>query len=209
MFNYKIIDNFLNKEDFLKLTTLNLEKINKNEIKIYHNKVFKNKTTQLECLEVNLIKKLFDNYHEIGISILKELSPEKVNLWEYSEFHIIQTGADYKYPIHRDSPYKLLSGVIYLKPEHNKGTLLYEDKNGKNPKEIQWQENRGLFFSRSEKNSYHSYEGDGKSTRLALVYNLMTTQLNEVCRIEEINYYKVKFYIVIKNVKIPKFYNCN
>jgi len=58
MFNYKIIDNFLNKEDFLKLTTLNLEKINKNEIKIYHNKVFKNKTTQLECLEVNLIKKL-------------------------------------------------------------------------------------------------------------------------------------------------------
>ena len=38
---------------------------------------------------------------------------------EYSEFHIIETGADYKYPIHDDTPNKLLSGVIYLRPEKN------------------------------------------------------------------------------------------
>ena len=64
------------------------------------------------------------------MKLLKELYPEKLKLWEYSEFHIIETGSKYKYPIHRDTPYKLLSGVIYLSPKVNKGTILYEDKKG-------------------------------------------------------------------------------
>jgi hypothetical protein len=192
MFNYKIIDNFLNKDDFTQLSSLNLKEIEKDQIKIFHNKIFKNGNVQGECLDADFIKILFKNYHITAMDLLKIFSPEKTKLWEYSEFHIVQTGSDYKYPVHRDSPFKLLSGVIYLKPELSKGTLLYEKKNGKNAKEISWKQNRGFFFSRSENNSYHSYEGDGKSTRVALVYNLMTTKLKEVCEIENISYYKVR-----------------
>ena len=152
MFNYKIIDNFLNKDDFTQLSSLNLKEIEKDQIKIFHNKIFKNGNVQGECLDADYIKILFKNYHITAMDLLKIFSPEKTKLWEYSEFHIVQTGSDYKYPVHRDSPLKLLSGVIYLKPELSKGTLLYEKKNGKNAKEISWKQNRGFFFSISENN---------------------------------------------------------
>ena len=192
MVKYKVIDNFLDKDDFENLSSINLGNISKNEIKIYHNKIFSNGTIESDRLREDDIKKLFDNYHDKALKMLEDFNSAKIPLWDYSEFHIIQTGSDYSYPIHRDSPYKLLSGVIYLAPEQNKGTILYDNKRGENTKEIEWKQNRGLFFSRSENNSYHSYEGDKKSTRLTLIYNLMTTRLEEVCNIEKINYQKIK-----------------
>ena len=41
-----------------------------------------------------------------------------------------------------------------------------------------------FFFAREERNTWHSFEGDGKSNRLALLYNLMTTKIKEVYKIE-------------------------
>ena len=130
----------------------------------------------------------------------------KLNLWEYSEFHIIETGSKYKYPIHRDTPFKLLSGVIYLSPKVNKGTILYEDKKGTNEKVIDWKQNRALFFSRKENNSYHSYEGDNISTRRALVYNLMTTNMRGVCKAEKTFYPYILFKQKI-NKYLLKYFN--
>ena len=119
---------------------------------VYHNKIDKSgKIEVAECIEENLLKRLFQNYHEKALDILNELYPEKVNLYDYSEFHIIETGSNYKFPIHDDTPNKLLSGVIYLKPEKNTGTLFYKNKKGDDKKEIEWKQNRGVFFSRSEK----------------------------------------------------------
>jgi len=192
MVKYKVIDNFLDKDDFENLSSINFGNVSKNEIKIYHNKIFSNGTIESDCLREDDIKKLFDNYHDKALKMLEDFNPAKMPLWEYSEFHITLTGSDYVYPIHRDSPYKLLSGVIYLAPEQNKGTILYDNKRGENTNEIEWKQNRGLFFSRSENNSYHSYEGDKKSKRVTLIYNLMTTRLEEVCNIEKINYQKIK-----------------
>ena len=40
--NIKIIDNFLNKEDFFELCSLNLKKVKSNEILVYHNNIYKN-----------------------------------------------------------------------------------------------------------------------------------------------------------------------
>tara|TARA_Y100000590_G_scaffold325635_1_gene369456 strand:- start:1340 stop:1969 length:630 start_codon:yes stop_codon:yes gene_type:complete len=189
---YKIIDNFLDEDDFKNLSSIDIGNVSKSEIKIFHNKIFNNGVIENSCLKKNDVKKLFDNYHDKALKMLEDFNPAKVPLWDYSEFHITITGSDYIYPIHRDSPYKLLSGVIYLAPADNKGTILYDNKKGENMKEIEWKQNRGLFFSRSENNSYHSYQGDKKSTRLTLVYNLMTTNLKEVCNIEKTNYSKIK-----------------
>ena len=47
-----------------------------------------------------------------------------------SQFHIIETGSDYKYPIHDDTPNKLLSGVIYLRPKKNSGTCSLQSAEG-------------------------------------------------------------------------------
>jgi hypothetical protein len=41
MFNYKIIDNFLNKDDSSQLSSLNLKEIEKNQIKIFHTCIYK------------------------------------------------------------------------------------------------------------------------------------------------------------------------
>ena len=200
--NIKIIDDFLLNEDFDKLCTINLKKIKENQIMVYHNKIDKSGKIEIaECIEENLLKRLFQNYHEKALDILNELYPEKVNLYDYSEFHIIETGSNYKFPIHDDTPNKLLSGVIYLKPEKNTGTLFYKNKKGDDKKEIEWKQNRGVFFSRSEKKTWHSYEGDRNSNRIALVYNLMTTNIKEVSKIEKVSFiptllrYKINPYL--------------
>lgn len=200
--NIKIIDDFLLNEDFNKLCTMNLKKIKENQIMVYHNKIDKSGKIEIaECIEENLLKRLFQNYHEKALDILNELYPEKVNLYDYSEFHIIETGSNYKFPIHDDTPNKLLSGVVYLMPKKNSGTLFYKNKKGDDKREIEWKQNRGVFFSRSEKKTWHSYEGDKNSNRIALVYNLMTTNIKEVSKIEKVSFiptllrYKINPYL--------------
>ena len=43
---------------------------------------------------------------------------------------------------------------------------------------------------RIEKETWHSYEGDGKNDRVALIYNLNTKNLREVYKIEKKKYYR-------------------
>ena len=185
----KIIENFLDEEDLNNLKSLKLNSVPSKEIKVYHNQIDKNNVVTRSCVDVNLIKKLHEKYHDKALNILKTLSPEKAKIYDYSDFEIIETGKDYKFPIHDDTPNKLLSGVIYLYPKKNVGTIFYKNKYGDNKKEIEWKENRGVFFSRIDRESWHSFRGDGNSNRVALVYNLNTLKIREVYNIEKKNYY--------------------
>ena len=196
MINYKIIDNFLSKDDFLYLSKLNLEKVNDNNVRIYNNSIFNNGETKTSCLSEKFINDLHEKYHKITIKILEELKPEKLKFYDYSEFHIIKTGKNFNYPIHNDVPDKLLSGVIYLHPENNKGTIFYNNKNGDKPKEIRWKQNSALFFSRGN-DTWHSFSGDGVSHRIVLIYNLMTNDIKKISEIDNFNYsfYQIKFFL--------------
>ena len=185
----KIVENFLENEDINELKSLKLKKIKDNEIKVYHNRIYKNGTIQSECLSNQLIERLNSYYHPRAINILNDLNRSKADLYDYSEFHIIETGINCKFPIHDDTPNKILSGVIYLNPEKNNGTIFYKNKKGDGKQIIDWKVNKGVFFSRNERESWHSYEGDGKSNRLVLVYNLMTNNIRDVYRIEKKNYF--------------------
>lgn len=184
----KIFDNFLKEEDFKEIESLDLPLPKSNEIKIFHSKVFENSIFSSEFLSKESLKRFNDNYHQKAIDLLNELCPEKKKLYSYSEFHLILTGKNYKFPIHDDTPNKLLSGVIYINPEKNNGTIFYESKADMNGKEIEWKKNRAVFFSRKERETWHSYEGDKNNTRVALVYNLMTNDIKSVCKIEKKNY---------------------
>ena len=116
--NYKIkvIDNFLNKDDFEKISNLNID-VNVNKgIKVYHNEIIGKKILK-SSIDNNLLIEL-NKYHNKAINILKELCPEKVSLYDYSDFTIIVTNKNAKFPYHDDTPNKLLSGVIYIKPEN-------------------------------------------------------------------------------------------
>ena len=64
--------------------------------------------------------------------------------------------------------------------------MFYKNKKGDNKKTIPWEKNRAVFFSRKERETWHSYEGDGKSDRIALIYNLMTNNIRDVYKIEKI-----------------------
>ena len=192
MFEYKIIDNFLDNEDFNILNKIQLAKVNENQIKTYQNRIKRNGEIISECLSRDYIKLLADKYNNKALKILEDLSPKKIPLWEYSDFNIITTGSHSSFPLHRDTPNKLLSGVVYLYPQKNTGTILYSNRKGDNPTTIEWKQNRALFFSRNEKNSFHSYRGDGLLNRVALVFNLCTTNIKKVCEIDQVNFLKVK-----------------
>ncbi len=200
-FKIEIIDNFLNKNDFDQLCQLQLDYI-KDGIKVYHSKINKNNEIEEDFIEKNLLKKLHENYHEKMINILKKLCPEKIDLYDYSDFTIIVTHKDYKFPFHDDTPNKLLSGVIYLYPEKNNGTIFASNKKGSGEYVIDWKQNRGVFFSRKERETWHTYKGDGINNRVALVYNLNTYRIKEVYRIEKKNYlfgilrYKINPYLL-------------
>ena len=197
-FKIKIIDDFLNDDHFNELMSIKLKKeVDKNKMQVYHNSIDKNFNTTSSTIYSDLLVSLQKKYHSKAIEVLKELSPEKVKLYDYSEFVLIETGSNYKFPIHDDTSNKLLSGVIYIKPEINSGTLFYANKKGDKKKQIDWKINKAVFFSRKEQTTWHSFEGDGKSNRIALVYNLMTNRIKEVYKAENKNYLlgQFRFYI--------------
>ena len=186
----EIFDNFLNEDDYKKLLEIRLDEISPNSIKVYHNIINKNRLIEKSCIDENFILHLHKKYHDKVMKILEKVNKKKSELYDYSDFTIIKTGKNYKFPIHDDHPSKLLSGVIYLYPEYNTGTVFYSDKKGSNKSSVEWKQNRAIFFSRIEKETWHSYEGDGKNDRVALIYNLNTKNLREVYKIEKKKYYR-------------------
>ncbi len=201
MLKYKIktIDNFLENEDFQELTNYAKNLNSNDQYNVYHNEIDKNNQILKSSIDKKLLIRMNENYFMRAISILKELNPEKINLFSYSDFTIIKTNKNAKFPIHDDTPNKLLSGVIYLYPENNNGTVFYSNKKGKNKTKIDWKLNRAVFFSRKERETWHSYEGDKISDRIALVYNLMTHEKNikQICEIENKNYFFCKSRFII------------
>ena len=205
MLNYKIkiVDGFLNETDFKELVKLSINLNSNTKFSIYHNEIDIHDNIMKESVGEQLLKRLNRNYLNTAIKILEELNHEKVKLVTHSDFTIIKTKKDSKFPIHDDTPNKLLSGVIYLYPENNSGTVFYSNKSGENKKVIDWKTNRAVFFSRKERETWHSYKGDGVNDRIALVYNLMTSEKNlkKVYDIENKNYllgklrYKLNPYI--------------
>ena len=201
-----VIDNFLTQQDFNELCSINLKNVNNDEKKVYHNRIYKDGTVESGCIKDESIKRLHKNYHLIAIKILTKLAPQKVELYHYSDFHIVKAGSNFSFPIHSDTHNKLLSGVVYLVPENNMGTTLYSaDK--KKSKIIEWKQNRALFFSRTD-NTPHSYSSDSISDRITLIYNLMTLDIKGVCKAEKTFYPYVYFKLKL-NKYLLKYFNLN
>jgi len=190
-YKIKIIDNFLDEDDYNKLSNLKIEKKIGEKFKVYHNEIVGNKILKSSIEEKLLIK--LNNYHSKTMKILKELCPEKVELYDYSDFIIMLTDKNAKFPFHDDTPNKLLSGVVYLNPKKNSGTIFSNDKKGTNCEKVDWKQNRAVFFSRKERETWHAFEGDGVNNRLALVYNLNSYRLKEVFKVERKSYFYGNF----------------
>lgn len=209
MLKYKVkkIDNFLKKKDFNDLCKIALKKKSTDNFNIFHNEI-NNDGVLKSSINKNLLKRLQKNYFNYALKILKKLYPEKVCLYDYSDFSIIITKKNSKFLIHDDTPNKLLSGVVYLHPKNNTGTLFYNNKKGSGKTTVKWKTNRAVFFARKEKITWHSYEGDGKNDRIALVFNLMTNNIKKVFEIEKTSAMlgKIRFKT---NPYLMKYFNLN
>ena len=193
MINYKIkiFDDFLEAEDLKELSIYAKNLNNNRDIYVFHNEIDLNNKILNASIDKGLLIRLNKKYLEKGISILKELNEKKISLIDYSDFTIIKTKKNKKFPIHDDTFNKLLSGVVYLYPENNIGTIFYNTKNGKDKNVIEWKINRAVFFSRIERETWHSYEADSANDRITLIFNLMTKEKNlkKVLDIEKKNYF--------------------
>ena len=192
MINYKIkiIDNFLEPEDLKELNIYAQNLNNNKDIHVFHNKIDLNNKILDASIDKNLLIRLNKNYLKKAISILNELNKEKINLIDHSDFTIVKTKKNKKFPIHDDTFNKLLSGVIYLYPEKNIGTIFYNTKSGKDKNITDWKINRAVFFSRKERVTWHSYEADSENDRITLIFNLITKEKNlkRVLELENKNY---------------------
>ena len=179
---YEVVDEFLYPGHFIAIKECRFLTA-PNEWDIYKHKIypdgkidigFQSSTPgkqPIKPLEKDRIRELNMAYHQKMMRMLRLLAPEKEQYYKYTELNVVNNGKDFTFPIHSDSRDKLLSVVIYIAPKINEGTWLYDDKSGTNPRQIEWKQNRAFGFSRND-NTWHSYKADGKSNRLALVYNL-------------------------------------
>ena len=117
-YKLKIVDDFLNESDFKRLCNLKINKNVEKDFHVYHNEI-NDKGIIKSVIDKELLKDIHKNCHTKALQILNDICPEKVDLYEYSDFTIIVTSKNSKFPIHDDTPNKLLSGVIYLSPENN------------------------------------------------------------------------------------------
>lgn len=164
-FNYVVIDDFFEQNDFNEITKVELENLENEEIKVY------------DKFNKELKDRIYFKHNEQLISILGKLAPKKIKLKRRFDIRLAQTGPDATYPVHQDHPNKILSVVVYISPSVSTGTLLHSSEMDEKPKEIQWKSNRAFIFSRHPNNTWHSYVGDKKTFRRTIVYNIYTDDI--------------------------------
>ncbi len=179
---YIIEDNSLSNEIFQFLKQIptpemhngNPLKISKNKIDLCGNIISEVKNNSESVIW--FLRTFYDQNFLKYKNCLNKLASRKTEYLDFLEVNLVWTKKDAAFPIHTDSPNKLLSVVIYIDPENNHGTFLYSDKNGKDMQEVQWKPNRSLIFSREENTTWHSYRSDGINTRFTLVCNLRSNK---------------------------------
>lgn len=180
MWNKFIVkENFLSKNHFDRISKISFN-TKPNEWHILKHRIYSNGKIEILGnvddknqlgLSIDDVKNIHETYHDYMLECLEELASEKLQNYSFTELNVVNTGKDVSFPIHADTKDKLLSVVVYIAPEKNEGTYLYETIDGKNPQVIEWKTNKAFIFSRTD-DTWHSYKSDGISNRLTLVYNL-------------------------------------
>ena len=187
-FKHILQDKFLTEEDFA-LIKSRITKIKDNshaqQLKsdvIYNQARISepelNVTIESSILSNKELIEFYLRYKTKMIGHLNNLSPNKTKLFDTFSFQLSKTAKDVSYPIHDDSAEKLLSVVIYISPEENNGTYLYNQGSSSPDKIVKWKPNRYFAFSRLEGVTRHSYEGNKIDDRYTVVLNLLTSKKN-------------------------------
>jgi hypothetical protein len=168
---YLIEDDFLAEEDFDYLNLLYDHVVKDKGILLSKNKIWMDGRVEGALPDI-FLKNFAKSYTKKLFTQLENLAPERLSLVTWLELNLVWTDKDAVFDKHVDSPNKLLSVVVYLCPEKNRGTILYSDEKGSDKTQMEWVQNRAFSFAREQGVTWHSYEGDGKAVRFCLVLNL-------------------------------------
>ena len=169
--SYIIEDNFLSEKHFNYVLNFSENNVEDNGLAVNKNKIWLDGKIESQ-LDSNFLIEFYNDYSKKLFSFLQKLAPQRIPSAKWLEINLVWTGKHTKFKIHEDSANKLLSVVIYLYPKKNTGTILYSDKLGNDKTIVDWVQNRALVFAREEGVTWHSYQGNGLSTRFALVVNI-------------------------------------
>lgn len=167
---HEIIDDFLEQDDFDFLSSVEIEAPDDEGMQLSKNQIWKD--GQLNSnFPYKFLKRFEKRYFQKCIDILENHAPERIDRVAYMELNVVDTGKDFQFPVHWDSEDKLLSCVVYLQPEYNIGTIMYETQEGDEVGRCEWKQNRCFIFARTD-DTWHSYKSNGAKTRRTLVLNL-------------------------------------
>ena len=177
-----VIDNFLEQKHFDFLSKVDFGKMKPKAWENYANSVENGVVTNSSGhIPQDMLIDMEKAYNPKLMKILEELAPNLVKHVTHSDIILTAIGKDLMFHLHTDVKSKLLSTVVYITPEKNSGTLLYntriDAKHGTDEEEIEWKQNRAFIFSRTD-TSWHNYKADGINPRVVLVYNLRTKNPN-------------------------------
>jgi hypothetical protein len=182
MWNTKhvVIDDFLEKKHFDFLTKVDFGEIKGKDWKNYANSVQNGKVVKLAGeIPEEILLEMDKTYTPRLLKILEDLVPGLSKKYKHTEITLTAIGKDLIFHVHTDKLEKILSVVVYIYPEKNCGTLLYNEKiDSKNG---------------TDESSWHNYRADGKSPRVVLVYNLRND--NPKNNLKEAEADKAKFYV--------------
>jgi hypothetical protein len=137
---YGYIDNYLPEEDFLHL---------------------KNQVMSLDFDKEKVTRKIFDYDPTPDIELIFDnfRFHRKIKIRPYSNLkkfiHFAITPENFVHKMHIEAPFKIMSAVLYLGPEENRGTRLYKTPDSE-PIEIEWKPNR-LFVFCGHDHTFHDY----------------------------------------------------
>ena len=150
-------------------------------------------------------ERIFKTVLPIAKSCLSKLYPEKLGLVEFSQFQLVECGANFQYRAHEDAIWKLLSIVIFVSPKENEGTIMLKTSDPNSVVGcVEWRQNRAFIFSRIPGVTWHRYCSDGQSPRRTVIFNLCTTQKGAIVELEAqrsiFSLFKLRLSTIRKNV---------
>jgi hypothetical protein len=182
-FPHVVIDNFFTAEEFS--TILSAKPPTDNKVTVLEGKIEKSGMVSGAILDPDFLSEIDRNSRRHLLNVLSLLAPRKVSAFGHSDFHLVVTPSGRSFKVHDDTPDKLLSVVIYISPEHNKGTFIHSSKDDPVPAgEVEWVQNRAFIFSRVEQKTWHSYASDTEGDRFCVVYNLKAEKVSKAFRAE-------------------------
>lgn len=143
MWQYKVYENFLEKNDFNKLT----------------DDIVNDRFMQYHDFDTGIYRKWLDE--DITPQIAEKLNEfdkhrdfEELKTW----IHYAVTPKDFVHKVHDEATYKVMSAIIYLSPEVSTGTFLHDKfENPTETVEVEWAPNTMMVFCGESNVTWHHF----------------------------------------------------